>query len=202
MKALDLQGKKFGRLTAKRQVANSPTGKAKWECECECGQVTIVFSTNLMKNHTKGCGCQRGVTHNGSETRLYSIWENMKTRCSSENRKNYKGRGITITEKWQSFEPFREWALNNGYKDTLTIDRINNDGNYEPSNCRWTTVVEQARNTRRSVFTEELVSIAKTMNKYGLGHVKIARELGVKPGTVKSVLSNKNHWRDVPCLPV
>ncbi len=202
MKALDLIGKKFEKLTVKKRVQNSPANKTKWECECECGETTIVFSTNLTRGHTKSCGCEKGITHNSSRTRLYRIWGNMKNRCNSENRKNYKERGITVTETWNSFKSFKEWALNNGYLDTLTIDRINNDGNYEPSNCRWTTVVEQARNTRRSVFNEELVSVAKTMNKYGLGHVKIARALGVNSTAVKFALSNRGHWRDVPCLPV
>ena len=78
--------------------------------------------------------------------KLYYVWTTMKYRC--KNKENYKDRGIEVCKEWNSYDVFLEWALNNGYKEGLSIDRINNDGNYEPQNCRWTTQSVQARNTR------------------------------------------------------
>ncbi len=101
----------------------------------------------------RSCTCsKRLIKHGDSGTRLHRIWNAMKTRCSNKRQKsytNYGGRGICVCEEWLDYEVFSKWSRKNGYADELTIDRINNDGNYEPSNCRWTTRLVQARNTRR-----------------------------------------------------
>lgn len=97
---------------------------------------------------------ERNTIHGESGTKLNRKWKKMKERCyntNCERYKNYGGRGITVCEEWQGFIPFRDWALANGYEEGLSIDRINNDGNYEPSNCRWVTMAEQNRNTSRTV---------------------------------------------------
>ena len=133
-------------------------------CECDCGKVTKVRIEHLKSGHTKSCGCYQKKqtskakrTHGREPKRLYSIWSNMKTRCYNKNTEcysGYGGRGITVCDEWKKFEAFRDWALSNGYSDDLTIDRIDNDGNYEPSNCRWATDDEQRNNTRRNHFLE------------------------------------------------
>lgn len=126
-------------------------------CRCECGAIGIQRTTILVSGGSQSCGCLVGDTnrtHGWSKTRLYRVWGGMIDRCeglSCPSYANYGGRGISICDEWrQSFESFREWSLANGYRDGLSIDRINNDGNYEPSNCRWTGMVVQANNRRNN----------------------------------------------------
>jgi hypothetical protein len=95
-------------------------------------------------------GKSRNFKHGLSQTRIYSIWDGMKKRCKNPKRHEYwNGRGITVCEEWQTFMPFYEWSMKNGYQQWLTIDRVDNDGNYEPGNCRWTTYSVQNSNRRK-----------------------------------------------------
>jgi Fic family protein len=109
-----------------------------------------------------------------SNTRLYGIWRGIKRRCLNPNYhhfKDYGGRGITICEEWQNYEPFAKWAIENGYSENLTIDRIDNDGNYEPLNCRWVDVYVQNNNTSRNHFIEYqggLYTIAELADMAGI----------------------------------
>lgn len=139
-----------------------------WECRCECGVVKKVQAMLLAQNKVISCGCQsreaagqRARTHGKRHTRLYNIWNGMRARCHRPDNPNYRrygARGISVCEEWrgsQSFQVFYEWAMANGYRDDLSIDRYpDRDGNYEPSNCRWATVTEQARNKDVTTYIE------------------------------------------------
>jgi hypothetical protein len=163
----NLVGNRYGRLTVLSLVespasANIPT---KWLCVCDCGKQTEVQSSNLKSGVTRSCGClqkelakERSKKHGMTGTRIYMTWQNIIKRCKSKTDKSYKwygGRGITICEEWANdFQSFYNWALENGYSDDLTIDRIDVNGNYEPSNCRWVTFKEQQRNKSNNVYIE------------------------------------------------
>lgn len=163
----DLREEKFGRLTPK--MPQKRNGKYYWLCECDCGNKTFVSASNLSSGQVKSCGClQRemaskrmmGVnkTHGMFGTRLYRIWSGMITRCENPNHpyyKRYGGRGIRICPEWrENNSRFFEWAKASGYSDGLTIDRIDNDGNYEPDNCRWIPMDEQQRNKSDNHFVK------------------------------------------------
>ena len=138
--------------------------KAVWEVECFCGNRFEAIGTYIRTGHKKSCGClkskvtsERNYKHGKTNTRLYHIWSNMKARCLNTNNDayhRYGGRGISIWDDWvTSFENFERWALNNGYSDKLSIDRIDNNGNYEPTNCTWSDYYEQGRNKRNNVLS-------------------------------------------------
>lgn len=156
----DITGQRFGRLFVVKMVDDrTKCGEIKYLCKCECGNEKIIVGTSLKNGSSKSCGCilseetsRRSRTHGQSNTRLYRIWHGMLDRCNNHNRHEYKyygGRGITVCPEWMKFEPFYEWSISHGYSDDLTIDRIDNDGNYEPNNCRWVTMQVQTRNRRK-----------------------------------------------------
>lgn len=155
---IDMTGKKYGKLTVIEKDGGDTAG-ARWKCVCDCGNVITVRGTNLRRGLTTSCGCHQknvvkmeNTTHGQYTSRLHRIWSAMKQRCYNPRNKayiNYGGRGISVCDDWiHDFSAFSEWALSNGYNDTLTIDRINNDGNYEPDNCRWQTRAQQNKNKR------------------------------------------------------
>lgn len=155
----DLTNKAFGKLKVIKRVENTKDGLVQWLCECECGEKTIVRTSYLNNGHTKSCGCfkiENKTIHGDYKTKLYKVFLQMKDRCNNPNNtsyKNYGGRGIKVCEKWEEdFKLFKEWALQNGYKEGLTIDRIDFNGNYEPNNCRWITNKEQQNNKTTNVF--------------------------------------------------
>ena len=155
-RGIDITGKKFGMLTVLRRLKEKVKGHTVWECLCDCGNKTIVPAYRLTSGNTKSCGClhkltllERNTTHNMSYERLYIIWAGMNKRCKNPNCASYVrygARGICVCDEWTSFEPFRDWAFANGYAEDLSIDRIDNNGNYCPENCRWVDKKTQCRN--------------------------------------------------------
>lgn len=160
-KLIDITGLTFGKwkvLEHKYKKNNAHY----WLCKCECGNTAIVRGGSLKQGTSKSCGCvgkqktvRRSTKHGGYGTRLYRIWDDMKARCNNPNSIsycNYGAKGITICDEWKDFKLFRDWALNNGYKENLTLDRINNKKGYNPSNCQWITMVEQQNNKSTNHF--------------------------------------------------
>lgn len=170
MKSVLKIGEKYGRLTIKEYAGKAKNGSTLVKCVCDCGTEKIVRLYSLKKGEIKSCGCLarelliernktvKYTTHGQSRTRLYTIWCDMKQRCLNKNRevfKHYGQRNIAICDEWlNDFNSFYDWAMRNGYQDNLTIDRIDVNGNYKPSNCRWITMRQQRRNTRKNVFVE------------------------------------------------
>lgn len=190
---LDLSGQKYGYWTV-LEIAENNHGVIKWLCRCDCGKIATIRTGNLRSGASKSCGChqydhlrnrKRNYPQDVRIKRLENIWNNMKKRCMDRNNinyKNYGGRNIKICDEWKDYVSFARWALNNGYADKLTIERINNEGNYEPSNCKWITKQEQHNNRRNSKF-ETLDGITKTVAEW-------AREYNIHPSTLYRRLNN------------
>ncbi len=162
MNNLNLIGKKFNKLTVLER-SSIKSRNVVWKCRCDCGNITFVETCNLKANRVKSCGClklekfiERSTKHNQRHTKLYEVWKSIKQRCLNPNNRSYKNyglRGISICDEWKNdFNTFYTWSMKNGYNSKLSIDRINNNGNYEPSNCRWVDRTTQANNKRTNHF--------------------------------------------------
>lgn len=198
-KVIDLTGQKFGRLTVieYRGIKNT---FAQWLCKCDCGNSVEVIGRSLRTGNTRSCGClcrelstERLLKRNSNSvvvlghTRLKTIWRAMLQRCDNPSYKSYNiygGRGIKVCNEWREFANFMEWAITNGYNENAprgecTIDRIDCDGNYEPSNCRWVSTREQNQNRRTPVQKFSYKGVTHTLpewsNIVGMD-VKVIRE--------------------------
>ncbi len=210
-KHIDLTGQKFGRLfvvglhhTEQVYSKGQKDGlKYYYTCQCDCGKETIVCTQNLKYGHTKSCGClvketvaNINKTHNMAKTRLYKIWKGIKTRCFNTNDKGYKnygGRGITMCPEWKDdFMAFHDWAFDNGYEEGLSIDRINNNGNYEPSNCRWVDNITQQNNRRVNrylTFNGETHTYREWSRITGINHCTISVRINKYGWSVEKALT-------------
>lgn len=184
---IDLAGQTFGRLTVTGEWGRR-SRKILWSCRCACGKDHVVSGTHLRTGHSRSCGClaterkSQRAKHGMTGSRIYNIWQNMRQRTSNPKTHNYPrygGRGIKLCEQWQTFEGFYA-DMGPTYADGLSIDRIDNDGNYEPGNCRWVAVDEQNRNRRSNRRIE--------FRGRTLSAIEWDEVLGLSPGLVANRL--------------
>lgn len=183
-KLKDITGHKFNRLTVVSRAENSKNGKAMWLCKCDCGNTLIVWGSNLRNGHTKSCGClqkekttNRNLVHGKACTNIHSTWKSMTQRCCNPNATSFKyygARGISVCEEWKrDFQAFYDYVsqLPHFGEEGYSIDRINNNGNYEPGNVKWSTRKEQSSNRRscKYVYYEgEILTVAELSEKIGV----------------------------------
>ena len=200
MRLLDISGKTYGLWTVIER-APSANGCTRWLCQCACGTRSEVYAAFLVDGRSRSCGCQKpaisralATTHGGTTLKEYRVWCWMKDRCSNpENPKysNYGGRGITVCERWGDFPSFLE-DMGKRPSPEHTIERINNNGNYEPGNCRWATRLEQAnnkRNNRGITFQGITMNLSQWARQTGIGVDVISQRLGKLGWTVEDALT-------------
>lgn len=176
----------FNKLTVLKMCEHTLNGRSRIICQCDCGNIKEFYTNSVKSGKTESCGCVPSATKHGqSTTKLYRVWAAMKKRCISPQckaYKNYGGRGIMVCDEWmKDYTPFFNWAQSNGYKEGLHLDRINNDGNYEPSNCRFITPERNLANRRNTVLIE-YNSQKKALSQW-------SKILGFKYGPVHHLLS-------------
>jgi len=176
----DLTGQRFGKLTAINIDSKDKFKHLRWLCKCDCGNETVVLSDNLLRNHTTSCGCEKWKinskvhkTHGKSRSREYVAWLNMIRRCENRDNKSYAdygGRGIKVCDEWRTFEGF--WCdMGTTYKNNLTLDRIDVNGDYRKENCRWITISEQQSNKRNNhvvVYNGKSMTLSKACTLRGI----------------------------------
>lgn len=196
-------GKTIGRLYVVERVGVI-NKNSHYRCVCECGNETIVSRPNL-KTHTRSCGClsreitsMTSKTHGLSRSSIHNRWNAIKQRCGDKNNKHYGGRGISICDEWSnSFISFYEWSIKNGYSEELEIDRINNNGNYEPSNCRWVEkTVNQKNKNPYFLKNKEGITFCKNRNMWvaQIGGGKNKRSKRFK--TREEAISQRIEWAE------
>ena len=214
----DLCGQKFGRLTVVKQLDNKQYpklyGRIIYECLCDCGNTTIVTRSKLLLNHTKSCGCLRKSnaaqlfsTHKQTGTRLFNIFYGIKQRCCNPNAPaypKYGGRGITLCDEWNNengFENFYNWAMQNDYQENLSIDRINNDGNYAPDNCRWTTMKMQSNNRSNNsyiTYHNQTHTLSEWADIIGIDHSVLSQRINKLGMSIEEAFTHKVNFKNIP----
>lgn len=198
----DLTLRRFGRLVVMEYAGKNGRGKHQWRCKCDCKNYAVVDGYSLISGNTMSCGClskdiasATHKTHGESSTRLYRIWSNMRSRCtipSSSVYAYYGGRGISVCKEWNTYGAFKDWALSNGYDNSQTIDRIDVDGDYEPSNCRWVDMNFQANNKRSNYLIEH---DGRTMTA-----MQWSREVGISADVIKYRI--RHNWTTAEALTI
>lgn len=196
------ENKKYGYLTAIKFSRIDEKGHQLWVCRCDCGREKEVRGSYLVSGHTKTCGkCNiypKNYKHGMSRSRLYNIYHKMISRCY--NRKDicfeyYGYRGIKVCDEWRnSFEMFKNWSLANGYSDELTIDRINVNGDYEPTNCRWATMKDQQNNRRNNkliTYNGVTHTISEWSDITGIGYDRLEARITVLHWDIEKALTEK-----------
>jgi len=211
-KKRDLVGQKFGRLVVLYDTGERKNGNVVWHCKCDCGNEVDRRSDHLTSGATKSCGCYNReraaevhTTHGMARQRerhpVYLAWHDMLQRCENPNfttYKDYGGRGIRVCEEWHDAKIFIDWALANGWREGLTIDRINNNGNYEPSNCRWVTRKEQARNKRNNhliTFNEKTQPMAQWAEEVNISVQTLSARINQYHWPIERALTEPNYRR-------
>lgn len=204
-KLVDLTGRRYGYLTVVKRVENNSKGQSVWQCLCDCGNVKIVSGASLKTGKVKSCGCFRvnrrpTLRHGMSHTRLYNIWVCIKKRCYKEKDpayKNYGGRGIKMCDSWRnSFESFAEWAFNNGYADSLTIERIDVNADYCPDNCTWIPLNQQQNNRTSCLmytYNGETKNLAEWCDSLKLPYMTIYNRIHKLKWTFERAISEPVH---------
>ena len=173
----NISGNRYGKLTA-LEFSYMKNSHPFWKCKCDCGNVTYKDYWHLVDGHTKSCGCLKHK-YTIKNKRIFSIWYKMIDRCKNANRKDaksYYDKGIRVCAEWHTYENFESWSLENGYTDNLTIDRIDSNGNYEPSNCRWITIQEQQKNKCTNVmvtYNGETLCMSDWAKRFGINRVTL-----------------------------
>ena len=193
MKFIDLIGRRFGKLTVIKYYGKNKNNQNIWLCKCDCGNEIIVNTGNLNKGNVKSCGCLQkekakeanlkycNIIHDKTFIRLKNIYNCMKYRCKNK----YKSKNIKICDEWLNFENFYNWSINNGFNINandfqITIDRINNDGDCEPSNCRWVNQYTQSRNksnVKLYEYNKECLCIKDLAKKYNIKYSTLYKRL-------------------------
>jgi hypothetical protein len=203
----NLIGNRFGKLKVLSEE-NKIKGIRYFKCICKCGNIKITRGSNLKNGSCKSCGCTRNnklskigkskKTHGMSRTRFYKIWKGMRVRCYNKNAKeyrNYGGRGITICKEWNNFENFKR-DMFVSYRYPLTIERIDNNGNYCKDNCKWITILEQSKNKRMKKLTKEKVLKIREELKYEMGK-DIAKKYGISRGIVSEIKNFRRNYGNI-----
>lgn len=195
-KYMDLTGHRYGKLVVLEYVGRNTSNRPLWKCQCDCGKMHIASTLDLRNGDTISCGCHKAKClsnamkkHGYSTERLYTKWKGIHQRCYNPKCQMYKyygGKGVQMCEEWKTdYTKFREWAYANGFDENAkgydqTLDRIDCDGNYEPSNCRWTDMTTQSRNrgfTRKVTYRGEYLHIFTLADKYHLSHDNLYRRI-------------------------
>jgi hypothetical protein len=191
MKKADLLGRKFGLLLAVSAAPSDARGQSRWLCRCECGKQTTLKAYNLVNGHTRSCGCLRAPFDGTHATPTYRIWSGIISRCTSPGTSRYAyygARGVTVCKRWLLYESFL--ADMGERPPKMQIERIDNDGHYEPSNCRWATRNEQQRNKRSNrilVLGKERITLAEASERFGLKANTIRKRLDLGWSPVSAV---------------